>query len=571
MHQLQIASDLQLPWDAVTETFAILAKRGVGKTYLASVLVEEMVKHGLPVIVIDPTGAWWGLRAAANGKDAGLPVIVLGGEHGDLPLTVDMAEGLASYLAETPTSMVIDLSLFSKGDRARFMAPFAETLYLRNRNPLHLVLDEADRFAPQKPMPDQNRMLGAIDEIVRMGRLRGLGITMITQRPAVLNKDVLTQIEVLIALRTIGPQDRKAIDAWIDEHGTPEERAQFHQSLPSLPIGTAWFWSPGWLQVFQKIQVRQRDTFNSSATPKVGEKRVMPKLLAKVDLEPLQAALRMHLEKADDTNVSKLQRKVLDLQKQLQAKPTVEVERVEVPVLRDDQIEELKTLAGEMIGQAEKLLAFGQDILTMIAQVQPPVKTPPVAIQERPKVAPAQQVVKAQGSTSDGESEAESGELKDGEMAILKAIARRHPTQLTLSEIATLSGRSIKSSSFHTAISLMKRWDYITGTKRGFNMTESGLNYLGDDMPSQPQTTAELLAMWQGALQEGEYKLLDLLVGVYPDSLSKVELSELSGYSIKSSSFSGWLGRLARNGLMEKTDDGYTASPTLFIDELERV
>jgi hypothetical protein len=36
--------------------------------------------------------------------------------------------------------------------------------------------------------------------------------------PALLNKDVLTQVEVLVALRTIAPQDRAAIDAWIQAH-----------------------------------------------------------------------------------------------------------------------------------------------------------------------------------------------------------------------------------------------------------------------------------------------------------------------------------------------------------------
>ena len=69
---------------------------------------------------------------------------------------------------------------------------------------------------------------------------RGIGVTLVTQRAAVLNKDVLTQAEVLIALHTIAPQDRDAIDAWIWVHGTPEQREELMASLPSLPIGTAW-------------------------------------------------------------------------------------------------------------------------------------------------------------------------------------------------------------------------------------------------------------------------------------------------------------------------------------------
>jgi len=49
---LTLGPGLVLPVEAVTETFAILAKHGAGKTYTAAVLVEEMMMMmgaGLPV------------------------------------------------------------------------------------------------------------------------------------------------------------------------------------------------------------------------------------------------------------------------------------------------------------------------------------------------------------------------------------------------------------------------------------------------------------------------------------------------------------------------------------------
>src|SRR5205807_7288432 len=101
----------------------------------------------------------------------------------------------------------------------------------KNRRPLQLVLDEADAFAPQRPQRGQERMLGAVEDLVRRGRARGIGVTLVTQRSAVLNKDVLTQAEVLIALRTIAPQDRDAIDEWIRVHGTPEQREQLMSKI----------------------------------------------------------------------------------------------------------------------------------------------------------------------------------------------------------------------------------------------------------------------------------------------------------------------------------------------------
>src|SRR5437868_2566345 len=56
MTDLHLASDFAIPADAVTQTFAILSKRGAGKTYTASVFVEELLKAGLHAVVVDPVG-----------------------------------------------------------------------------------------------------------------------------------------------------------------------------------------------------------------------------------------------------------------------------------------------------------------------------------------------------------------------------------------------------------------------------------------------------------------------------------------------------------------------------------
>jgi hypothetical protein len=45
---LKIARAFELPLDAVTQTFGVLAKRGVGKTYTAAVFVEELLEGGSP-------------------------------------------------------------------------------------------------------------------------------------------------------------------------------------------------------------------------------------------------------------------------------------------------------------------------------------------------------------------------------------------------------------------------------------------------------------------------------------------------------------------------------------------
>ena len=400
-----LADDFHLPLEAVTETFAILAKRGSGKTYTAAVLVEEMLKAGQTVVVADPVGVWWGLRSSADGTGPGLPIAILGGDHADAPLSPEAGAAAADLAAKERLSLVLDLSHFTPPEQTRFMTLFAERLYRTNRRPLHLVLDEADQFVPQVPEAGQQPLLWAMNRIVRLGRARGLGVTLISQRPAVLAKNVLTQAEVLITLRLTSPQDRKAVEAWVSAHDDGERRREMLDSLASLPVGTAWIWSPGWLELLQKVQIRRRETFDSSATPKVGNKesnqgkqkeqgRMQPVALAAMNLdqlrEKLAAVAAISIEDADPDELRRRlqtsQERVAALEKQLEkqiATPGVlnasagqeVIQRVkvavpvEVPVLQEGQIEQLQSAAIGLAAQADALRADADQMAEVAHQI----------------------------------------------------------------------------------------------------------------------------------------------------------------------------------------------------------
>jgi DNA helicase HerA-like ATPase len=126
---------------------------------------------------------------------------------------------------------------------------FAEELFHRkkaNRSPMHLVVEEAQVFVPQRTMGDEARMLGAFEDLVKLGRNFGIGVTLISQRPQSVNKDALNQTECLVVLQTNGAQERKAIEAWIVEQGL--DVGELVDTLPSLERGEAWVWSPSWLR-----------------------------------------------------------------------------------------------------------------------------------------------------------------------------------------------------------------------------------------------------------------------------------------------------------------------------------
>jgi DNA helicase HerA-like ATPase len=313
-HSLTLGPRLRLPLEAVTETVAILGIRGSGKTNTAVCLAEELLAAGQQVVAIDPTDCWWGLKSSADGQQPGYPVVIFGGRHGDVPLQAADGATIADFVVEERVPAILSLRhLESQADMRRLVTDFARRLYHRkgeagHDTPLMLIIDEAHLFVPQRVESGEAPMVGAIQRLVRQGRASGLGVTVIDQRASSVNKDILTQLELLICHRTSSPQDRKALDAWVEQHDTADRRRAFLDQLASLPRGTAWCWSPGWLDLFQQVAVRARRTFDSSATPKAGARLVEPTTLAPVDLDRLRVKLATQLERAktDDPNHAKL-------------------------------------------------------------------------------------------------------------------------------------------------------------------------------------------------------------------------------------------------------------------------
>lgn len=267
MNELRLSENLALPREAATWVISYLAKRGAGKTYNSSVQAEEMLKQAIPIVVIDGMGIWWGLRVKADGKGEGYPLVVFGGEHADLPLHPEKAADMAKAVVETNISCVLDLSGFSKYMARKIVMEFLNKLYTLNRVDRHVYIEEADLWAPQRPIGQEEALcLSAVDNFVRRGGNHNLGVTLITQRSAVLNKDILTQSDCLVILRTLAPQDKKAIQAWVEEQTDKDktELNQWYDSLKSLENGEAWVWHPEKPSIYLKTKFRLRETFHAT-------------------------------------------------------------------------------------------------------------------------------------------------------------------------------------------------------------------------------------------------------------------------------------------------------------------
>lgn len=588
MDGLKISEDLSLPLEAVTQTFAILAKRGSGKTYTAMVFVEELLGAGLQTVVVDPVGVAWGLRSSADGEGPGLPITVLGGEHGDLAIGPASGEAIADVVIDTGQSFVLDLALFRKGEQNRFFTDFAERLYHRNRSPLQLVLDEADAFAPQRPIKGQERMLGAVEDLVRRGRARGLGVTLITQRPAVLHKDVLTQVEVLVALRLIAPQDREAIDAWIRVHGTPEQRAELMASLPSLPIGTAWVWSPGWLDLFRRVEVRRRRTFDSSATPKVGQIVTAPKVLAPVDLDAIRAKLEAAPAPVEVKGASRDQARALAEQRRLLEENGGRIAALEAE-LRDLRARPDYADLTVLLERAEQAIVAGESAaMRMIDAVgelraelarhrSAPPEASPAPIDQKPsRWSEIKERVQARGGRPRElvmrPVAVVPSDLSNPQIRILEALASFRALgveSVARSNVAVFADQSPRSSGFANNFGALRSKGLVSyPAGQQVAITEDGLLCVDELRPIR--SLVELHEAWYAKLPRPQVAILRLLLSdgrLTP--WHRELLADRAGQSPTSSGYANNLGALRSLGLIDYPSRGKVmATSLLFPDGL---
>jgi len=281
-----------LPLAALDDRLAIVGTSGSGKTYAAKGLAERLMAGGGRVCIVDPLGVWWGLRSAADGHaPSPFPVVVFGGPHADVALDPGMGTALGTLIGTRALACVVDVSdLGSAAVRRTFMTAFTAALYEANTEPLHLVLDEADLWAPQRVPQDGQELLGRVEEIVRRGRIRGFVPWLITQRPAVLHKDVLSQADILVSMKLTSSQDRDAVGRWIEGQADRAEGRRILGALPRLARGEGWVWAPG-DGVLARVAFPRIRTLDSSQTPRREAQASVPRALAVVDLSDLRAAL----------------------------------------------------------------------------------------------------------------------------------------------------------------------------------------------------------------------------------------------------------------------------------------
>lgn len=516
----------------------ILGINGSGKTYTAKGCVELLLDKKERVCIIDPTGVWWGLKSSSTGKSSGYPIVVFGGSHADLPISGMHGETIAEVIGTSNTPAIIDTSLMRGSERTKFFTDFAETLRIKNVGPLHLFIDEAHLFCPQGRVSDPHsaQMLHAANNLISLGRARGLRVTLISQRPAKMHKDSLTQVHSLIAMRLIAPQDREAIENWISDQADMKRGKEIIASLPSLKTGEGYLWAPEF-GILEKMKFPKITTFDSSATPDNEIKGDGP-VLKQIDLSNIESRLANIKTDAIKNDPIALKRRISELEKQLRDKPSISIDPEALQKSKDEGFREgMKACLYDMAERIKVAKNALDDINSIQIKAQ---EVNPIKVAPKAKYSPAPRI-----------NPANNGDFTGPERRILaslsfwKSIGYESPTR---DQVAAVAGYSPIGGAFGNPIGKLRSNNII-------DYPSSGFVRLVNEHFSSSMATDEAKNMMLSILGGPEKRIIDAFEGSN-DNMSRADVAAKAGYNPIGGAFGNPVGRLCTLGILEKPSSG---------------
>jgi hydroxymethylpyrimidine pyrophosphatase-like HAD family hydrolase len=208
------------PFAIVDRNLGIVGASGSGKSWLAGLLAEELLKLGYQVCIIDPEGDHRGLRAFPH-------TLLLGAAHTPLPAVADVL----TLIEHAAMSLVIDLSLAPPTERSAYLLELLRELWSLRAGygrPHWLLLDEVQHFCRRNG-----------DELtdILLKLMRGGGVGVVTYQPSQVPPTVLAALDHWLLTR-FDCQSEQAVIAPFLSHSTTAPLPL--PQIESLPRGQAY-------------------------------------------------------------------------------------------------------------------------------------------------------------------------------------------------------------------------------------------------------------------------------------------------------------------------------------------
>jgi predicted transcriptional regulator len=233
----------------------VIGASGSGKSYAVGVICEELCKSQVPFAIVDTEGEYSGLKEKYE--------LVLIGDEASSDLqwsSLDLGQ-LASQAPDI-APLILDVSE-TEGPKEK-IGELLSRIYdevEKRRTPYLIIVEEADRFIPQN-----GDRLPIFGEVARRGRKRGIGLMVCTQRPSLVDKNVLSQCGNQLIGKLVIKNDLQAVAQFFSGHELPKY-------LTTLEPGR--FFAMGGLSAPPRlVTIRKKDTRHGGSTPKLGTRVV---------------------------------------------------------------------------------------------------------------------------------------------------------------------------------------------------------------------------------------------------------------------------------------------------------
>ncbi len=234
------------PFALVNSNLGIFGASGSGKSWLAGLLAEELLKQGYQVCIIDPEGDYRALGVAPHS-------LLLGGPETRLPSVADVV----NFLECGCVSLVLDLSACAAVERAAYILELLRALRglrARRGRPHWFLMDEVQSFCPPEGGPMTDLLLEA---------MAGGGFSLVSYRPSQVTPALLEALDYWLVTRLSLQEEIEALRPFLTGHAGG---ATALSQLPTLPVGQAYLYlsdagqPPLSTKGFVKFRVESRAT-----------------------------------------------------------------------------------------------------------------------------------------------------------------------------------------------------------------------------------------------------------------------------------------------------------------------
>lgn len=243
--------------EVLTGRGVVLGKSGSGKSNSASVVVEELLNDGYPVLIVDVDGEYFGLKEEYELLHLGAD------EECDLAVGPEHAEKIAELTLEQNIPVILDVSGYlHEEEQKELIKEVGRHLFAKEKKlkkPFLILVEEVHEYLPESGLDDVGRML---IKIAKRGRKHGLGLCGISQRPADVKKDFITQCDWHIWHRLTWDNDTKVVRRVLG--------SEYANAVQDIDDGEA-FLHTDWDDQIRRVQFRRKHTFDAGATPGLEE------------------------------------------------------------------------------------------------------------------------------------------------------------------------------------------------------------------------------------------------------------------------------------------------------------